>query len=133
MFQYDNDLYDRQIRTLGYDANRKIFSSSVVIIGLENGLGAEIGKNLCLLGVSEIFLFDNAHIQQSNIETGFYYSESNIGEIRSNVLSEKIKELNPYVNVVPIFSEEEITTYSILMIVNQSPEKVIYYEIVSPI
>ena len=128
MFQYDNDLYDRQIRTLGYDANKKIFSSSVVIIGLENGLGAEIGKNLCLLGVSEIFLFDNEHIQQSNIETGFYYSESNIGEIRSNVLSEKIKELNPYVNVVPIFSEEEITTYSILMIVNQSPEKVIYYE-----
>jgi ubiquitin-activating enzyme E1 len=128
MFQYDNDLYDRQIRTLGYDANRKIFSSSVVIIGLENGLGAEIGKNLCLLGVSEIFLFDNEHIQQSNIETGFYYYESNIGEIRSKVLSEKIKELNPYVNVVPIFSEEEITTYSILMIVNQSPEKVIYYE-----
>jgi len=128
MFQYDNDLYDRQIRTLGYDANKKIFSSSVVIIGLENGLGAEIGKNLCLLGVSEIFLFDNEHIQQNNIETGFYYSESNIGEIRSNVLSEKIKELNPYVNVVPIFSEEEITTYSILMIVNQSPEKVIYYE-----
>jgi ubiquitin-activating enzyme E1 len=128
MFRYDNDLYDRQIRTLGEDANKKILSSSVVIIGLENGLATEIGKNLCLLGVSEIFLFDNEHIQQSNLETGFYYSESNIGKIRSNVLSEKIKELNPYVNVVPIFSEEEITTYSILMIVNQSPEKVIYYE-----
>jgi ubiquitin-activating enzyme E1 len=128
MFRYDNDLYDRQIRTLGEDANKKILSSSVVIIGLENGLATEIGKNLCLLGVSEIFLFDNEHIQQSNLETGFYYSESNIGKIRSNVLSKKIKELNPYVNVVPIFSEEEITTYSILMIVNQSPEKVIYYE-----
>jgi ubiquitin-activating enzyme E1 len=128
MFKFDNDLYDRQIRTLGEDANKKIFTSSVVIIGLENGLGTEIGKNLCLLGVNEIFLFDNEHIQQSNIETGFYYSESNIGEIRSKVLSEKIKELNPYVNVVSIFSEEEITTYSIIMIVNQSPEKVIYYE-----
>lgn len=128
MFRYDNDLYDRQIRTLGEDANQKILTSSVVIIGLENGLATEIGKNLCLLGVSEIFLFDNEHIQQSNLETGFYYSESNIGEIRSKVLSEKIKELNPYVNVLPIFSEEEIQTYSILMIVNQSPEKVIYYE-----
>ena len=128
MFRYDNDLYDRQIRTLGEDANQKIFSSSVVIIGLENGLATEIGKNLCLLGVSEIFLFDNENVQKENIETGFYYSESNIGEIRSHVLSEKIKELNPYVNVVPIFSEKEIPTYSILMIVNQSPEKVIYYE-----
>ena len=128
MSQPDNDLYDRQIRTLGEDANQKIFSSSVVIIGLENGLATEIGKNLCLLGVSEIFLFDNENVQKENIETGFYYSESNIGEIRSRVLSEKIKELNPYVNVVPIFSEKEIPTYSILIIVNQSPEKVIYYE-----
>ena len=128
MFRYDNDLYDRQIRTLGEDANQKILSSSVVIIGLENGLATEILKNLCLLGVSEIFLFDNENVQKENIETGFYYSESNIGEIRSRVLSEKIKELNPYVNVVPIFSEKEIPTYSILIIVNQSPEKVIYYE-----
>ena len=128
MSQPDNDLYDRQIRTLGEDANQKIFSSSVVIIGLENGLATEILKNLCLLGVSEIFLFDNENVQKENIETGFYYSESNIGEIRSRVLSEKIKELNPYVNVVPIFSEKEIPTYSILIIVNQSPEKVIYYE-----
>lgn len=128
MFRYDNDLYDRQIRTLGEDANQKILTSSVVIIGLENGLATEIGKNLCLLGVSEIYLFDNENVQKENIETGFYYSESNIGKIRSHVLSEKIKELNPYVNVVPIFSEKEIPTYSILMIVNQSPEKVIYYE-----
>jgi ubiquitin-activating enzyme E1 len=124
----DNDLYDRQIRTLGEDANKKILSSSVVIIGLENGLATEILKNLSLFGVKEIYLFDNENIQKENIETGFYYSESNIGEIRSKVLIEKVKELNPYVSIVPIFSEKEIPTYSILLIVNQSPEKVIYYE-----
>ena len=128
MSQPDNDLYDRQIRALGKDANEKILSSSVVIIGLENGLATEILKNLSLSGVKEIYLFDNENVQKKNIETGFYYSESNIGKIRSHVLSEKIKELNPYVNVVPIFSEKEIPTYSILIIVNQSPEKVIYYE-----
>ena len=128
MSQPDNDLYDRQIRALGKDANEKILSSSVVIIGLENGLATEILKNLSLSGVKEIYLFDNENVQKKNIETGFYYSESNIGEIRSKVLTEKIKELNPYVSVLPIFSEEEIPTYSILMIVNQSPEKVIYYE-----
>jgi ubiquitin-activating enzyme E1 len=124
----DNDLYDRQIRALGEDANKKILSSSVVIIGLENGLATEILKNLSLSGVKEIYLFDNENIQKENIETGFYYSESNIGKIRSKVLTEKVKELNPYVSIVPIFSEEEIPACSILMIVNQSPEKVIYYE-----
>ena len=124
----DTTLYDRQIRTVGEAANKKISSSCVVIIGLSNGLAAEIGKNLCLSGVGNIYLLDEKLIQESNLETGFYYSKSNIKEIRSKVLAEKLKELNPYVNVVPIFSEEEIPKTSIIIIVNQSPEKIIYYE-----
>ena len=35
-------------------------------------------------------MFKTKNVQKENIETGFYYSESNIGEIRSRVLSEKI-------------------------------------------
>jgi ubiquitin-activating enzyme E1 len=126
--EIDTGLYDRQIRTYGEDAVKKITSSSVVIIGLENGLATEIAKNLALGGVKQIYLFDNELVQQKNLETGFYYSESNIGEVRSKVLAQKVKELNPYVNVVSIDSEEEIPTSSILIVVNQSPEKVIYYE-----
>ena len=64
MSQPDNDLYDRQIRALGKDANEKILSSSVVIIGLENGLATEILKNLSLSGVKEIYLFDNENVQK---------------------------------------------------------------------
>ena len=128
LFEIDTGLYDRQIRTYGYEAVKKMTSSSVVIIGLENGLATEIAKNLALGGINQIYLFDNEIIQYQNLETGFYYSESNIGEIRSNVLSEKIKELNPYVNVIVINTEEEIPPTSILIIVNQSPEKIIYYE-----
>lgn len=124
----DISLYDRQIRTYGYDAMEKITSSSVVIIGLENGLSTEIVKNLCLSGIKEIYLFDNEIIQYKNLETGFYYSDTNIGYIRSDVLAEKVKELNQYVNVIVIKSEEEIQSSSILIIVNQSPEKIIYYE-----
>jgi ubiquitin-activating enzyme E1 len=124
----DISLYDRQIRTYGYDAMEKIASSSVVIIGLENGLSTEIVKNLALSGIKEIYLFDNEIIQYKNTETGFYYLESDIGKIRSNVLAEKVKELNQYVNIIVIKSEEEILSTSILIIVNQSPEKIIYYE-----
>ena len=72
----DTTLYDRQIRTVGEAANKKISSSCVVIIGLSNGLAAEIGKNLCLSGVGNIYLLDEKLIQESNLETGFYYSKS---------------------------------------------------------
>lgn len=126
--EIDTSLYDRQIRTYGYEAVKKITSSSVVIIGLENGLATEIVKNLALGGIKQIYLFDNENINYKNIETGFYYSDTNIGEIRSNVLSKKVKELNPYVNIIVIKYEEEIPDSSILIIVNQSPEKIIYYE-----
>jgi ubiquitin-activating enzyme E1 len=127
-FEIDTSLYDRQIRTYGEEAVKKITTSSVVIIGLENGLATEIAKNLALGGVKQIYLFDNELVSQKNLETGFYYSESNIGEVRSKVLSDKVKELNPYVNVTAIESEESIPEASTLIIVNQSPDKVTYFE-----
>jgi len=123
MNQIDTNLYDRQIRTYGEDALKKIVSSSVTIIGLENGLGTEIAKNLALGGVKEINLFDNTHISQDNLETGFYYSEDDIGKIRSQVLANKVRELNPYVTVNSIDKLSD-STDSILIFVNQMPSYV---------
>ena len=84
LFEIDTGLYDRQIRTYGYEAVKKMTSSSVVIIGLENGLATEIAKNLALGGINQIYLFDNEIIQYQNLETGFYYSDTNIGEIHTH-------------------------------------------------
>ena len=47
----DNNLYDRQIRTYGEEAVKKMSASSVLIMGLAGGLGTEIGKNLALGGI----------------------------------------------------------------------------------
>lgn len=95
----DINLYDRQVRTYGIDAVTKMASSSILIVGLEKGLGTEIGKNLALGGVKNIYLLDNNLINDSDLETGFYYTSADIGYVRSKVLALKLRELNPYVNV----------------------------------
>lgn len=124
MSDIDTSLYDRQIRTYGVDALKKITSSSVTIVGLENGLSIEIAKNLALGGVKTINLFDNNVVTKSNVETGFYYSESDVGMVRSQVLIPKIQELNPYVTVKQLDSEDEISQDSILIVVNKSTSEV---------
>ena len=122
--EIDINLYDRQIRTYGEDAVKMIASSSITIIGLENGLGTEIGKNLALGGIKNIYLFDNELVNKDNIETGFYYTKSDIGKIRSHVLKDKLQELNQYVSIDVIEHIESIPNSSILIFANQTLDQI---------
>ena len=124
MIYIDTNLYDRQIRTYGEEAVKMIASSSVTIIGLESGLGTEIGKNLALGGIKNIYLFDNELINKDNIETGFYYTRDDIGKIRSHVLKNKLQELNQYVSIHVIEHIDSISTSSILIFVNQTLDQI---------
>ena len=97
--QIDNNLYDRQIRTYGEEAVKKMSTSSVLIMGLAGGLGTEIGKNLALGGIKNIYLHDSTLVTSLDLKTGFYYSEETIGMVKSLVLQSRLQELNPYVTI----------------------------------
>lgn len=99
MYNFDNNLYDRQIRTYGEEAFNKITVSSVLIMGLAGGLGTEISKNLTLCGIKNIYLFDNTIVNIDDTLTGYYYSLDSIGRPRSTALLPKLQELNPYVTI----------------------------------
>ena len=120
--QIDNNLYDRQIRTYGEDAVKKMSSSSVLIYGLEKGLGTEVGKNLTLGGIRNVYLYDENPVVSSDLETGFYYSTKSIGMVRSQELVSKLQELNPYVIVKAVknYKQEQDVT----IVINQSIELV---------
>jgi ubiquitin-activating enzyme E1 len=98
----DINLYDRQVRTYGVEAVKLMTTSSVLIYGLEGGLATEVAKNLALGGIKNIYLMDNDlnnSITKNDLDTGFYFNELEIGQIRSNVLVSKLQELNPYITV----------------------------------
>jgi ubiquitin-activating enzyme E1 len=121
MAEIDNTLYDRQIRTYGEDAIKKIVSSSVLIYGLEKGLGTEVAKNLTLGGVQNIYLYDNNYINPTeDFETGFYYNNDSILKTYSEALVDKLQELNPYVTIKAVtdFKQDQNVT----IIINQPTE-----------
>ena len=98
MESLDTILYDRQIRTYGIDACKKLINSSVLIINLSKGLGTEVCKNLVLSGIKTLYLYDNEEINSKDIITGYYYKT--IGDNRSITLKKKLSELNPNVNII---------------------------------
>jgi len=95
----DFDRYDRQNRTYGKKATQQLSNSTIIIIGLAGGLATESCKNLLLSGVQDINLVEDSFVTSSDIDSGFYYQESDIGMERHVVLAKKLAELNPYCQI----------------------------------
>jgi ubiquitin-activating enzyme E1 len=91
--------YDRQNRTYGTEATSSLSNSTIIINGLSGGLATETCKNLLLSGVQNIILVEDGIVNSNDLETGFYYSENDIGKFRHLVLSDKLKKINPYCNI----------------------------------
>lgn len=108
MTTFDKDLFDRQIRTYGEAEVKQLCSSSVAIINLAQSFGAEVGKNLVLSGVKNIYLFDNYNILDKDVDNGFYYQSSDIDKSRNIVIKNKLSELNPYCNIQIVSNLNEL-------------------------
>lgn len=74
------ELYDRQIRLWGLDAQKRLRSSNILIVGI-NSLGAEVAKNLVLAGVRSLTIMDNNK--------------------RAEIACQHLQLLNPMVEVSP--------------------------------
>ena len=51
----DESLYSRQLYVFGHEAQKKLASSNILLVGL-NGLGVEVAKNIILAGVASVTL-----------------------------------------------------------------------------
>ena len=94
----DESLYSRQLYVMGHEAQRKMGSSTVLIIGLR-GLGVEIAKNVILAGVKGVVLHDDAPVNIADLSAQFYLQESDVGKPRAAACASQLAELNNYVNV----------------------------------
>jgi ubiquitin-activating enzyme E1 len=115
--EIDINLYDRQVRTYGLEAVKQMAFSSVLLYGLEGGLATEVGKNLALGGIKNIYLYNDNVVNTNDMDTGYYYSETDIGMNRSDVLAVKLMELNPYIKVQSVETFE--CNQNVTIIINQ--------------
>jgi len=91
-------LYDRQIRLWGVQAQEKIRSANILLIGLK-GLGAEIAKNLVLAGVGTLTILDGEAVADHDLGTQFFVSQEQVGQNRAQAAQPEIQKLNPRVNL----------------------------------
>jgi hypothetical protein len=91
------ELYDRQIRLWGVEAQQRLRGASVFIVGL-SALGAEITKNLVLAGFS-VTLLDAAPATPRDLGAQFFLDASSVGVNRALASQARAQDLNKLVRV----------------------------------
>ncbi|KAJ2704305.1 E1 ubiquitin-activating protein aos1 [Coemansia sp. IMI 203386] len=91
-------LYDRQIRLWGMEAQKRLGASKVKIRG-SKAVTLEVCKNLVLAGIGSLYLIDSTAIDEKDLETQYYFNEQDLGKPRDKVLADRLRVLNPLVNI----------------------------------
>jgi len=96
--QLDENLYSRQIGTIGIETMKKLIQLKILIVGLR-GLGIEVAKNIILAGPKSVSIFDPELVNINDLGANFYLSEEDIKNKsrRDKACLQKLIELNPYV------------------------------------
>ncbi|KAL3083030.1 hypothetical protein niasHS_010832 [Heterodera schachtii] len=94
----ETQIYDRQIRLWGMEAQNRLRNSSVLLVGL-SGLGAEIAKNLMLSGLKSLTIMDNKEVVEGDYASNFLLVRA-IKTNRAEASAENLKLLNPMVELM---------------------------------
>lgn len=90
-------MYARQQLIDGWDQNI-INNGCVLIIGV-GALGCEIAKDFALMGIGKMILVDLDTIETSNLSRQMLFRSGDEGRPKAEVAAERLKEMNPYLNV----------------------------------
>jgi molybdopterin/thiamine biosynthesis adenylyltransferase len=91
------DRYQRH-SLIDWFSQDEVKQSSFAVIGC-GATGNEVAKNLALLGVGKIDLFDFDTIEIHNLTRSVLFRESDVGYNKAEVASKRIKELDPNIDV----------------------------------
>ncbi|XP_053577797.1 SUMO-activating enzyme subunit 1 [Bombina bombina] len=90
--------YDRQIRLWGLEAQRRLRTSKVLLVGMR-GLGAEVAKNLILAGVKGLTMMDHQQVSTEDSRAQFLIPSGSLERNRAEASLERAQNLNPMVDV----------------------------------
>ena len=92
--------YSRQIvlKDVGPIGQKKIMESKILVIGA-GGLGCPVIDYLSRAGVGNIGIIDHDKVNISNIHRQSLYNSKDVGKFKVNVVKQKIKLINPQVNI----------------------------------
>lgn len=92
---------ERFLRTqmlLGTEAMEKLRTSRVAVFGL-GGVGGHAAEALARCGIENFDLFDSDTVSESNINRQLVALGSTVGRLKTEVLAERMRDINPSVSV----------------------------------
>jgi len=90
--------YDRQIKIFGEEGQEKLKRAKVFIAGA-GGLGSPVSIYLTVAGIGKIRMVDHDIVELSNLNRQILHWDNDIGKKKAESAEEKLKKMNPDVEV----------------------------------
>ena len=93
--------YSRTELLVGEEGFKKLASSHVLVVGL-GGVGAYAAEQLARAGIGKMTIVDCDTVNITNKNRQLLALDSTIGRPKVEVMAERIRDINPDVEVIPI-------------------------------
>ncbi len=99
---------ERTSMLLGEQMLDSLAQRRVMVVGL-GGVGAYAAEMLCRAGVGALVIIDSDTVGETNINRQLIAMTSTVGRLKTDVVAQRLKDINPAVNlvVIPEYVEEE--------------------------
>lgn len=94
---FEEDRYSR-LRLIPWWDQDRLRRATVMVVGA-GALGNELIKNLTLLGIGRILVYDIDAIESTNLTRSVLYRARDVGRYKAEVAAERAMEMNPDVKV----------------------------------
>ena len=104
----ENKWTDRTSLLLGDDKMQRLADAHVLVVGV-GGVGAYAAEMLCRAGVGELTIVDADTVNVTNINRQLPATHSTIGRLKTEVLGERLRDINPVLRLheLPLYLKEE--------------------------
>ena len=98
---------ERTSMLLGEETLARFAASKVMVVGL-GGVGAYAAEMLCRAGVGNMVILDSETVSVTNRNRQLIALESTIGKLKTDVVAQRLRDINPAINltVIPEYIEE---------------------------
>ncbi|MBR2051217.1 MAG: tRNA threonylcarbamoyladenosine dehydratase, partial [Bacteroidales bacterium] len=86
---------------VGEEGVKKLANSHVLVVGL-GGVGAYAAEQLARAGIGNMTIVDCDTVNVTNKNRQLLALESTLGRPKVEVMAERIRDINPYIEVIPI-------------------------------
>ncbi|MGI6073752.1 MAG: tRNA threonylcarbamoyladenosine dehydratase [Fermentimonas sp.] len=93
-----NDLFARTRLLLGDEAMQQIMSKNIILFGV-GGVGSWCAEALIRNGFNNLTIVDSDTVSEANINRQLPATTKTVGQLKVDVLKDRLNEINPYANI----------------------------------